>query len=521
MDSRVTEDTLNLLRGRIDSTSDMIKAWFVPGGPTTGIQNYDLEGPALSLVPVETPLVNMVPVVGGNGGIQANWHAVTGFNTSLINPGLGDGQRGGVTTDTTADYFAKYCSFGLDSFVTEQAEWAAENYMDLVSLAQRNLLWSTKIALEKIYLGGLGTYGLGQANRPTVADIGTGGKLSPNTTYSVIVAALTLDGWLTAAVATGVRGLVSRTNADNSTITYGGGTSQLSANRTVTTANDGNTTHALSASWAAVTGAVAYAVFWGAAGAEILGAILPSPAATQSGQNWSSAAVNSLLITGTATGTQTAASLGATDYSQNSTICDGLLSMVAKTGMNGYIATQATGTAGTGTPLTADGDGGIVEIDTDLKYFYDNFRISPSRIWVSSQELLNIGKKIAQGPGSGSSNLRFVRDASNGQLVGAVIARAYLNKFTKGITGAAADGQEIPINLHPNLPPGTMLYATEQIPYPQSGVNNVMQFRAQKGWRATLWPKVTRRWEFGVYIDGVLQNYFIPAFGLRTNIANG
>ena len=66
-----------------------------------------------------------------------------------------------------------------------------------------------------------------------------------------------------------------------------------------------------------------------------------------------------------------------------------------------------------------------------------------------------------------------------------------------------------------------ILYETDRLPYPASGVSNVLQFRARKNFYATLWPKVTRQWEHGVYLDGVLQNYFIPMFGLRTNIGNG
>jgi hypothetical protein len=507
MHERVTEDTMRLLKGSFDNAPDMIKAWFQPGSNTTGIQNYDLERPALSLVPVLTPLVNRVPIVGAKGGIQANWHAITGINVNALSGGLGEGARGGSVTTSTADYFAAYRSFGFDDSVTEEAELAAEDYMDLVSRAQGNLLWSLKLYMEKVYLGGQGTYGLGQANRPTVADVGTGGALAPNTTYSVICAALTLEGYSApATVANGVRGLVSRSNVDNTTTTYGGGTSQLSQNRTVTTANDGNNTHSITATTAALAGAVAYAWFWGAAGAEVLGAITT---------------INSLVITANAAGTQTALSLGANDNSQNATICDGLLAMINKPGTNGYSATQATGTAGVGSGLTADGTGGIVEIDTALEYFWNTWRLSPSRIWVAAQEQYNISKKIGQGPSSGTANLRFVRSADGGELVGATIARAYLNRFAIGVAGGVGGkAQEIPIDLHPNLPPGTLLFDTETLPYPLSGVNNVLQFRARRGFYGTLWPRTTRAYQFGNYILGVLQNYFIPAFGMITNIGN-
>ena len=272
-------------------------------------------------------------------------------------------------------------------------------------------------------------------------------------------------------------------------------------------ANDGNDTHSIAASVAPTPGAVAYAWFWGLAGAEVLGAITT---------------INSLVIAANAAGTQTAASLGATDYSANALACDGLIAQINKAGMNGYSVQMPTGTAGTGTPLTADGEGGIVEIDTALQYFWDNLRLSPSRIWVNSQEQKNISKKIAQGPGSGSSNLRFTRDATNGELVGATIARAYLNRFAVGVAGGTGGKtQEIPIDLHPNLPAGTILFDTEQLPYPLSGVSSVLQFRARRGFYGTLWPRVRRRYEFGNYILGVLQNYFIPAFGQLSNIGNG
>lgn len=499
--NNVTQDTIDKLKG-VEGAGDMIKAWLQPTGATTGIQNYDLEKPALSLVPVETPLVNEIPIVGAAGGIQANWHAITGINTTRMALGLSEGNRGGVVTTTTADYFAKYCQFGLDDYVSEEAEYAAEQYMDLLARAQGNLLWATKLGMEQVHLGGLGTYGLGQAAAPTLAAATTGGTLATQT-LSVRVAALTLDGYARASVAGGCAGTIARTNADSSTDSFGGGTGQLSNNATVAVTGP---TGSATASVAPVAGAVAYAWFWGAAGSETLGAITT---------------INSVAITAAAAGTQTAASLSGTDYSQNNLVCDGLISLAAKAGMNGYTVQQPTGAAGAGTPLTADGDGGIVEIDTDLKYFYDNLRLTPTNIWVSSQEHINIGKKIGQGPGSGTSNIRFVRDTKDGQLIGGTIARAYLNKFTAGLSGGANAGQEIPIRLHPNLPPGTIVYDTRRLPYPLAGVNNVVQFRARKNFYATLWPKTKRRWEFGVYLSGVLQHYFIPSLGVRSNIANG
>ena len=50
------------------------------------------------------------------------------------------------------------------------------------------------------------------------------------------------------------------------------------------------------------------------------------------------------------------------------------------------VTVQPTGAAGAGTPLTADGAGGIVEIEAVLKANWDLYRLSPDEVWVSSQE---------------------------------------------------------------------------------------------------------------------------------------
>ncbi len=81
-----------------------------------------------------------------------------------------------------------------------------------------------------------------------------------------------------------------------------------SANATVSIAS--GTTGSIAAAVAPVPGACGYAWFWGAAGSEVLGAITT---------------INSVVITATATGTQTAASLGSSDNSTNALVFDGLI----------------------------------------------------------------------------------------------------------------------------------------------------------------------------------------------------
>jgi hypothetical protein len=502
----VTDPAFSGFAGLLAKASTFTEA----SSATDGLTYYDLEAGAKFLVPVITPLRNETPRASGKGGIEADWRAVTGINTTAVRAGVSVGNRGGVIAVQTKDFSATYKGIGLEANIDWEAEYAAMGFDDVRSIAGTTLLWSLMIAEEQIILGGNRQLPLGTTPTPTVTASTTGGALAA-ATYSVICVALTLDGFVNGSVSGGIQGSITRTNADSSTDTFGGGAAKQSANQTATVSS--GSTGSLAVSVAPVKGAYGYAWFWGAAGSEVLGAITPSPSASQT--NCSSSAVNSLVITGTASGTQTASSLGTSDNSSNALVFDGLLTIPLLTGANGYYAVQATGTAGTGTPLTADGEGGIVEIDTALRYFWDNWRLSPSEIWVNSQEALNISKKIGQGPGSGASNLRFVRDVKDGLLVGAVLARSYLNRFS--MTGAA----EIPIRLHPSLPAGTILFNTKVLPYSLSNVPNVSQIRTRRDYFMIDWPWRSRRYEYGVYADEVLQCYAPFSIGQLTNIANG
>jgi len=474
------------------------KAYQQSSSATAGLTYYDLQPGALSLYPVTTPLRNRIPRVGTGRGIQANWKAITGININSLGVGVSEGNRGGVIATSTQDYMAAFRGLGLEDYVTFEADYAASGFDDVKALAVNGLLRALMIGEEKVILGGNTSCPLGATPIPSLADVSTGGALSANTAISVRVTALTLEGYLGSSVAGGVRGQVSRSNADGSSDSYGGGTAKLSSAALITTANDGSSAHKLTATVGAVSGAVGYAWFWGASGAEVLGAITT---------------INSLVISANAAGTQTAASLGANDNSTNGLVFDGLMTQIMKPGSNGYVFTMPTGTAGQGTPLTADGVGGIVEIDNALQHFWDAYRLSPTTIWVSSQEQMNITRKVLQG--GANSALRFSVNSDQGNLAGGQLVTSYLNKFS--MDGAKA----IAVLPHPNLPAGTILFDTEALPYPLSGVASLLQLKTRRDYYQIEWPVKARRYEYGVYFDGVLQNYFPPAFGMITNIANG
>src|SRR5205823_2652049 len=156
-------------------------------------------------------------------------------------------------------------------------------------------------------------------------------------------------------------------------------------------------TSALACTVAPVTGAAAYAWYVGVgAGNETLQSITT---------------INSAYFSAPlATGRQNASAITA-DNSKNATYAfDGFLTNAWS---GGTVMPQATGTAGTGTPLAASGRGSIVEIDNLLQAMWDNYRLGPTHIFVSSQEQKNITGKVlsnASGP-----LLRYDVSATPGQ----------------------------------------------------------------------------------------------------------
>jgi hypothetical protein len=461
---------------------------------TSGLTYYDLETGAKLLFPALTPLRNSIPRVSGKGGIQAAWRAITAVNSTGLRVGVSGGNRGGVAAMTTKDYIATYKGIGIETNVDFEAQYAGQNFDDIRALAAQTGLEALMLGEEALILGGNTSLALGVTNTPTLAASTSGGSLTAGT-LSVICVALTLDGLINSSLASGIQASITRANADFSSDTFGGGAAQKSASATVAVTGS---TGSVTASAAVTRGAFGYSWFWGTAGAEILGAITT---------------INSLVITAAATGTQTAASLPGADWSSNALVFDGLLTQAFQPGAGSNVTIQPTGAAGVGTPLTADGSGGVVEIEAVLKANWDQYRLSPDEVWVSSQEAANISKKIMVGGANGAQRLVF--DSRQDLIGGGVMVSTYKNKYS------LAGAKSLDIKIHPNMPAGTMLFLTRQLPYPLANVGNVIQIRTRQDYYQIEWPHRSRRYEYGVYADEVLQHFFPPSMSVITNIGNG
>jgi hypothetical protein len=516
--TKATMDTLQLLLTAQKSPLVAEKAF----NQALGLVYYDLEPVAKQLYPVITPIRNKVPRVRGDGGTATHWKAVTGININLLSPGVEEGKRGGVVTTSEQDFVASYKGIGLEDYVTFEAEWAGENFDNIRALAVENLLRAMFIAEEQVLLNANGG-GLPLSICPTpVATLITSGvgSMSAGGT-KVFCVALTPEGMAyaggpgIAAAGTAIQTVIVRPNAGptGGNSTYGGGSSQVSVgSNTVTTAA---ANLAVYATVTPVPGAAGYA--WFATGNQTTAA---------QAHLYSITTVPCVLIAADGAAAQVS-NVAAADNSANALVPDGVITQIeATTGLyqNNTSPTAASIitacgvslaaglTAAAGTPLTTNAAGGITEIDADLKAFWDNRRLSPTEMWVSSQEQQSITKLVI---GAGGAPLfRFNMDAksmNSGISAGAVVG-SYLNRFTM------AGGQEIPIRLHPNMTPGRILYWSDSIPYPLSNVRNVIQVKTRRDYYQIEWPLIDRTYQYGVYADELLQIFAPFAFGTRGSI---
>lgn len=471
----------------------------------TGLVGFDLQAPAKNLYPVITPLRNLLPRVPGSTGVATNWRVVSAIIGSGFNamPWVPEGQRAGRMSYTTANKAASYVTIGEEDQVTFEAVSAAQTFEDIKATAAVRLLQKMFIKEEDAILGGNVSLLLGTPTAPTTSTATTGGAIAA-ATYNVIVVALTYEGFRNSSVAGGVATTLTVNGADGNTFTLSGGSSQKSAASSQVTTG---ATSTISASTPAVSGALGYAWFIGTAGNELLRAIT---------------SLNSVVVTTFAgTGTQNASAITA-DNSRNTTVpaFDGLLPTIMNPSNGAVVVTQPTGVAGTGTPLTASGRGSVVEIDTLLQSMWDQFKVSPSRMWVNSQELKNITNKCltnasapllrynATGDDNGSSEYRLTASGT---------IDFYFNPF--GLGG----GRKIPVQVHPTLPPGTILFTCDDLPaqYQSNNVPNVVEVKTRRDYYQIDWMLRTRQYEMGVYSEEVLAVYAPFAMAVITNIGNG
>ena len=463
-----------------------------------GLVAYDLQAPAKSLYPAATPIRNRLPRVQGGTGTATNWRQVNSLQGSGFDAmgWVPEGQRAGFMSYSTSSKAAAYATIGEEDTATFEAISAARGFEDIQASMATRLLQKTMLKEEMALLAGNATLQLGAPPAPVTGATGSGATL-PTATYSVVVVALTLEGYRNSSLAGGVATTRTIAGADAKSFTLNGGASNRSAD-TLQAVTLGQT---LQAGVAPVQGAVAYAWFVGAAGAETLQAITT---------------INSTTFAAPLAGGMQAASAVTADCSTNGGAFDGLLTTALKAGSNAYVKTFASGAPGVGVTLTGSGQGSVVEIDDMLQAMWESAQVSPTVLYVNSRQLRDISAKCLS---SASGPLLHYYQQPDGapQVSAAGIIEFYYNPFL------LEGGVKIPIKIHPNVPPGTILGWCEDLPaqYQNSEVPNVAEVKCRQDYYAIDWPITTRQRQKGVYCEEVLAVYAPFAMGVLTNIAAG
>jgi hypothetical protein len=496
----ITQETLNLMKGALANPDSTIAKSITTA---TGLLAYDLQAPAKNLYPFVTPLRNIIPRVGGGVGSATNWRQInaimgSGFDSMGWVP---EGQRSGQMSYSTSNKNSSFVTIGEEDAATFEAISAGRTFEDIQAMMAFRLLQKMMLKEEMAILAGNASLTLGTPATPTLSASGAGATL-PAATYYVKVVALTLEGYQNSSVLGGVATSKTVTGADGKTFTLSGGSSNISAeaSQAVTL---GQT---LFCTVTAIPGAVGYAWYVSSSsGTETLQAITT---------------INSLAINAAlSVGNQSQTAFSADNSANPSYAFDGLLTTALKAGSNAYVNIMSTGTAGIGTPLTSSGRGSINEIDTMFQKMWDNFQLSPTVLYVNSQEVKNITTKVLSNASGPLLRYDSPADGSSGeyQLTASGVVQYYYNPF------AIDGGLRIPIRIHPKVPPGTIIGWAENLPiqYQSNEVPNVAEIKTRQDYYQIAWPIVTRQRQIGVYAEEVLAIYAPFAMGVICNIGNG
>lgn len=379
------------------------------------------------MLPVYAGLVNRLPSQSPQGmsSNQATWRAQLGFGS--INEAGGfrtaEAAIGVVPPTNFLTFNAPFSDISYNDSVTLKAIAAGRGYSDPLQISVIKTMAALLRLQERIVLGS------NYAAIPAIGTITAGssatGTLSGS--YVVGISALTYEGWLA-----GSKGGVNA---------IGEGAAAY-ASLTSTTAG-------ITATWAAVPGAVAYNVFLTASG---------SAPVNTSGSWVKTVLVNKAVITAAATGTTGPI---AADTTVNTTGQEGILQWCEQSTIySNSIPSKVTPVDNSAGGLTA-ANGGISQFDQVLASQWSNWHVAPSVMIMSpNMNATLVGKLMSL---NNSSLYRIEVSQERGTIAGGAMVTGYVNKFAPFADGTPRYVDVIP---HPYMPDGTVLFLCETIPYP-------------------------------------------------------
>jgi len=445
--AQVTEETL----------ANIAKAQTTGILESTGIYSYDLSN-LVTLIPVVTPFRDIVArVASPDGNPYAVWRAILNLTNSQPDLSMGFDYAANETVFLEQDFQARYKPTGLAGLVTQDSFDLAKGYGDPFAIATFNVLNQVLIGDDRKLLGAQ-SFALKQPAVPVLTQTAVG-SIGAVSLY-VAVAARTGSGYY-----------------------YGSGNSRASVSA-VSTFGSGST-NSVTATVAAVRGAVAYDWAYGAS-------------ATGPWYYYTTTTTNTASITSTITannalpaatvcpdmstswqGTQNAVptfSTAADNGSANANDYDGFLaSLAGDYNGNGQWVTPGSNTANPsvyksldGAALTLSG-GSVAEIENYLFLpLWNQIKASPTAIMVSAAQAQEIANLILSQP----SAVTYLQTDEAGR------ANVTAGGRIGSLINAPAGGITVPIEVHTSLPPGTIIARTDRVPFPQANISSVLEYRS-------------------------------------------
>ena len=433
---------------------------------STGVQGVDLSG-FTSLVPVNVPARNNTSafprVIAGEGSQVALWRTWLNQNNSQYSAAVGRDYAGSMTQFLEQDVYAPYQPLAKAGRVTLDAVAVARNYVDALAQGELQTLNQLFIAQDMSIINAQ-AWSLGTPSAPTLSTATTGGSIAGTTAVYVKCAA--------------------RSGANY----FDGGSTIASADATITTGS--GSTNSVTASHAAIEGAVAYDWYVGASSGGTYYYYTTTSVASVTIKSIPGAAASlptnlpllSTLLPGVGcdplaippTPGDGTAPTGDTSYSSN--YYNGVIAST----LGDYGATGPV-TPGSGTPSGATfidnggaapqlSGGGIDVLDRVNDSLWASVQLSPTAYMVNSQQADEISRQILSS-GSATTFLPPTDADARTNLAGGGYIGRYINR--------AAGGVPVMIEVHPRVAPGTIIARTDRVPFPGSNIGTVYEVRCQ------------------------------------------
>ena len=491
----ISDETVALVRQAMADTTRAITM-------ASGLIGYELEAPAKVIVPVITPLVNLLPRRKGMGIDIVHWKAITSFDSNRSWGTLADGGTPSSVSYTVAAMQNTLQTIALMNQVSFQAQWRGRSLeADVRARRTAELLYQLKIQEERWLLGASSYLMVPPA--PIVTTATTGGTVAAGT-YWVKVTAKNAQGETTGSAVskvttTGTTSTISIAvftvpNATQYNIYVGSGASQPADSALWLQAAQSGANAPQPAIGASVTLADGLTTM---PSGEVQPAYLNVPAITAQP-----------ATTGTALSTVSANSAKTfVDGSGNLLMWDGLIAQALN---NAGLGNGAALGAQVAQPAAANGVLALADVDNLLAAMYMQAAGDPDYIVMNPLDNIKLTNLVVN-----AGQLRYVVQAQaggspdQGDLTAQYRVTRYLNKTT---------GKEMPIILDRYCPQGALVFLPLTIPYPVPEVANAVEIETNQEYWGVDFAITDSNFKFADYVDETLKVYFLGGLGVLRGV---